>query len=158
MSISLLLPTRGRPERLALFFQSLEDKSSQIDQIEVVLYFDDDDHDYDSYQTVVCDSPLNTEIIVGPRISMGEMLSALFRGSKHEIIGLVNDDIVIETENWDQLIEDHFELCLEDYLLFYPADGFHKKAFRRFLFSMQSSWVVSSLRFPTTKEVTSIRI
>jgi hypothetical protein len=43
IDISLLVPTRGRPQLLQRLFDSLAETTSRLERIEIVLYIDDDD-------------------------------------------------------------------------------------------------------------------
>ncbi|MGY4530942.1 hypothetical protein ACVW0Y_000045 [Pseudomonas sp. TE3786] len=95
--ISLLLPTRGRPELAKRFLQSVVDTAEALHAVEVILYVDDDDtgsHHLDG-------GALHTERIIGPKQSMGVYNTSCYRASKGQIIVLVNDDMVIRTVGWD---------------------------------------------------------
>ena len=65
--ISLLLPTRGRPHLVQRIFQSLISQTANLEDIEVVLYVDDDD---DRSHSLDCDGVRLVKII-GPRLSHG---------------------------------------------------------------------------------------
>lgn len=96
--ISLLLPTRGRPELVKRLFKSIIDTAEAPNLIEVILYVDDDDvesHHLDG-------GSLHTRCIIGPRQSMGTYNTQCYRASKGQIIVLVNDDMVMRTIGWDR--------------------------------------------------------
>lgn len=98
--ISLLLPTRGRHVLVERFFASVVETSSQLDQIEVILYVDEDDvgsHYLDS-------DVLKVTRIIGPRASMGTYNSSCYDSAQGDIIMLVNDDMIIRTLNWDKKV------------------------------------------------------
>ena len=99
-SISLLLPTRGRPALVERFFRSIVETTSHPERVEVVLYVDEDDagsHHLSSEQVAVTR-------IIGPRMSMGEYNSACLARARGDIIILANDDMVIRTAGWDDRI------------------------------------------------------
>ena len=99
-------------------FRSIAETTSHLDQVEVVLYVDEDDtssHDLDSeFFRVVR--------IVGPALSMGGYNSACLQIARGDVIILANDDMVIRTKGWDDHVrsinaefEDQVYLC-------YPND------------------------------------
>lgn len=96
--ISLLLPTRGRPELVARFFDSVVNTADHLHAIEVILYVDEDDpgsHHLDG-------GPLQTVRIIGPNRSMGAYNTECYKASRGQIIVLVNDDMVMRTSGWDR--------------------------------------------------------
>lgn len=113
--ISLLLPTRGRPELAKRFFQSLVDTTTYLDAVEVILYADEDDyssHELDSDEVRI-------KKTIGPRMNMGEYNSYCFEKSRGEIIILVNDDMIVRTQDWDERVRAmHAEFPDEIYLAY----------------------------------------
>ena len=98
--ISLLLPTRKRPELARRFLHSVQATAKYLDDIEVILYVDDDDtasHGLD------CAS-LKVIRIIGPRQSMGSYNTACLERARGDIIVLANDDVVIRTAGWDEAL------------------------------------------------------
>ncbi len=96
--ISLLLPTRGRPELVERFFASVVATAECLSAVEVILYVDDDDpgsHD------LHCDA-VHTVRLIGPNQSMGAYNTACLHASRGQIIVLVNDDMVMRTPGWDR--------------------------------------------------------
>ncbi|PTQ67908.1 glycosyltransferase family 2 protein [Pseudomonas sp. GV071] len=97
VQISLLLPTRGRPELAKRFLESVVKTAEALHAVEVILYVDDDDtgsHHLDG-------RALYTHRIIGPKQSMGAYNTTCFRASRGQIIVLVNDDMVMRTVGWD---------------------------------------------------------
>lgn len=126
--ISLLLPTRGRPTLVNRLFSSITETTSRLDQIEVVLYVDEDDtssHNLDS-------SNFRVVRIVGPALTMGAYNSACLAKAKGDILILANDDMVIRTLGWDERIRAmHVEFADQIYLG-YANDLFKKSRFCTF--------------------------
>lgn len=144
--ISLLLPTRGRPALVERFFGSVVAHTDCIDDIEVILYIDDDDigsHHLDSEKLFV-------NRIVGPRISMGGYNSACYAVAQGRIIILVNDDMVINTPGWDRKIIDLDERISDKIYLAYGNDLFNKK--RLCTFPILSRQTCEILQEPYPKE------
>ena len=120
--ISLLLPTRGRPELAKRLFQSIVDTTTCLDAVEVILYVDDDD--YSSHEL---DNPdIHIEKTIGPRLSMGEYNSYCLEKSRGEIIILVNDDMVMRTQGWDECIRNKHSEFPDGIYLIYCNDLFKK--------------------------------
>lgn len=98
VKISLLLPTRGRPELVERFFKSVINTAEHLDAIEVVLCIDDDD--VGSHH--LHGGSLSTVRLIGPRRSMGAYNTQCYQASTGQIIVLVNDDMVMRTVGWDR--------------------------------------------------------
>lgn len=118
--ISLLLPTRKRPELARRFLHSVQATATYPKDVEIILYADDDDaasHDLD------CDGVQLTRII-GPRLTMGGYNTACLARARGDIIALVNDDVVIRTAGWDEALR-HFDASIPDKIyLVYGDDRF----------------------------------
>lgn len=120
--ISLLLPTRGRRVLVERFFLSLVETASHRDQVEVILYVDEDDVDSHHLGSDV----VRVTRIIGPRASMGTYNSACYGAAQGDIIILVNDDMVIRTPGWDEKIIE-FDANIPDKIyLAYGNDLFKK--------------------------------
>lgn len=119
ISLSLLLPTRLRPELLRRFLDSAAAMARNPGQIEVVLYIDDDDS-----STIGIDSPrLNLTRLRGPRMPMSQLNSACAECSSGQLLMLTNDDVIVETRDWDQAIEDLRAQYADEIFLAWPRDG-----------------------------------
>lgn len=120
--ISLLLPTRGRPELARRFLQSVSEKSTCPQNVEVILYMDEDDTASHSI-----DYPgLTIHRIIGPRQTMGAYNSDCLARSQGEIIVLVNDDMIIRTQGWDERLRQLDASVPDKIYLAYGNDLFKK--------------------------------
>lgn len=98
--ISLLLPTRARPDSALRFLESVATRTTAVGSVEVIMYIDDDD-----VGSHYLDHPAVRVIrVIGPRMSMGAYNSKCYSVSKGEIIILVNDDVIIRSQGWDETI------------------------------------------------------
>lgn len=98
--ISLLLPTRGRPGLVVRFFQSVIEMTTHLEQVEIILYVDEDD--VDSHEL---DSPdIRITKVIGPRMTMGAYNTTCLEKARGSIIMLVNDDMIIRTKGWDERV------------------------------------------------------
>jgi hypothetical protein len=120
--ISLLLPSRGRSKLVERLFDSIIATTSNIEQIEVILYLDEDDtnsHYLDSQNIAVTK-------IIGQESSMGGYNSACLALAKGRIIILINDDIIFRTNGWDEQIIAMDERFEDKIYLAYANDLFKK--------------------------------
>ena len=120
--VSLLLPTRGRPVLATRFLKSVADTTSHPDKVEIIIYVDDDDaesHDIDY-------PGLKIKRIIGSRKTMGEYNSECFEASKGDIIVLVNDDMIIKTQGWDERLRELDNSIKDKVYLAYGNDLFKK--------------------------------
>lgn len=120
--ISLLLPTRGRHVLVERLFASVAETASQLGQIEVILYVDDDDVDSHFLDSDV----LKVTRIIGSRASMGTYNSTCYEAAKGDIIILVNDDMVIRTPGWDEKVIEFDAKIPDKIYLAYGNDLFKK--------------------------------
>jgi hypothetical protein len=117
-SISILLPTRGRPKQAERFLQSVAEMTSDSSRIEVILYVDEDDS---ASHAIQCDE-LSINKIIGPRLPMGGLNTACFERSTGDIIVPLNDDMVLRTSGWDERVIEIHERFDDRVYLTYPND------------------------------------
>lgn len=121
--ISLLLPSRKRPALALRFLRSVLETAAYTDDVEVVLYVDDDDIDSHGI-----DCPgLHLVRIVGPRQSMGAYNTACLARARGDIIMLVNDDVVIRSQGWDEVLRELDASVQDQIYLAYGDDLFKGK-------------------------------
>lgn len=119
-TVSLLLPTRGRPELAERFMRSAADQAESPGQVEVVLYVDEDDTESHGLSA----AGLRSRLIVGPRASMGDYNMACFEQCSGDIVVLSNDDVVIQTRGWDSRLREMDASVRDRIYLAYPNDLF----------------------------------
>jgi glycosyltransferase involved in cell wall biosynthesis len=100
--ISLLLPTRGRPDLVERFLRSVVAQSTRPDLIEVILCVDEDD--VESHGIVF--DELAPKLVVVPRQTMGAYNTECLRQASGEITIAVNDDVVVRTKGWDEKVRE----------------------------------------------------
>jgi hypothetical protein len=119
MKISLLLPTRGRPQFAQRLLQSVVNTAGDIKDIEVVLFVDEDDPD----SHTIAHPLLSIAKIVGaPGQTMGLMNNACAKASCGRYLMLINDDAVFRTRQWDRRIRESFAAFPDDVALVYGND------------------------------------
>lgn len=120
--ISLLLPTRGRPELARRFLQSVAEQSVHPEGVEIILCVDEDDVESHKIEY----PGLNLQCIIGSRRTMGAYNSECLAQSSGEIVVLVNDDMVIRTLGWDEKLRRLDDSIADKIYLAYGNDLFKK--------------------------------
>lgn len=117
--LSLIVPTRGRPEPLGRFLASIARTARFPHRIEIVLVIDDDDPDTRS----VVQRQLHTRRILGaPGRTMGELNAAGYAAATGEFIMLLNDDVTARTPHWDETVVRCFRRFPDPYVLVHVND------------------------------------
>lgn len=120
--ISLLIPTRKRPDNLRRLIDSLRETSSFMPDI--CCYVDSDD---DSY------SPLDfpeVRFVGGERMVFSGMWNRCAQIATGDILMMAADDMAFRTCYWDGMIERAFEECPDKILMVHGDDlGFGRDRF-----------------------------
>lgn len=143
MDLSLLLPTRKRIHNVKRLLESIHKTMSHSTKIEVIFYVDNDDEDSQDYLEDCRDlyeESLCIEWIIGPRIAhMGKMTNLLYERSKAKIVGLIGDDVVFRTIDWDTSILNEFAKYKDNILYLGNIDLLNDNIFCHPF--MHKSWV-----------------
>lgn len=132
--ISILLPSRKRPDSLRRMVESA--RATSTTPLEFVVYFDDDDP-----ESLALSQDLGLVTIVGPRRRLGEYWNECYNASTGEIVLHAGDDLIFRTDNWDQEVYKAFALFPDKILLVHGSDaGMHERAFGSILFTSRK-WV-----------------
>jgi glycosyltransferase involved in cell wall biosynthesis len=116
--ISILLPTRGRPDQAQRLFESIAEHSDNLEQIEIILRLDDDD----TISHALEPNLITHKKIIGPRASMGTLNTECYQQSSGQIIILLNDDMAVRTPGWDAKIRATHERFADEIYLAYAND------------------------------------
>ena len=150
--LSLLLPTRGRPEMLAQVFASLEQTVAQKNKVAVWLYIDHDDQvTMDAIQAGKFKGyTFGIHWVVGESAaSLGEILNLTWRActSGSGIFMMHVDDTLFVTPGWDDIIRAAFNKHPDRILVAYPHDPeLHEPTFQMIL---SAEWLAVTERFST---------
>ena len=98
--ISILCPTRGRPENVIRKVRSILSTSERPDLVEIIFYVDNDDVSFP--KTILKNG--NVIVVNGPRMWLSILQNVLYSYPKGEILMYTGDDVVFETKNWDKII------------------------------------------------------
>lgn len=123
INISILVPTRKRPEWLGRLIGSLVLNTRDISRVELILRIDEGDNSYESinYQGI------NVKKIYGAISTMGAYNSECLYASSGDIIVLLNDDVVVRTLNWDDRVNLIHQKFNDGIYLAYGNDLFKQK-------------------------------
>lgn len=97
--ISILVPSRGRPDNVRRLYKSLLDTT--VGDWELLVRLDDDDPS-------AYDSPPHQTNIVGPRLLLSELWNDLVPYSLGDILMHGGDDITFNTPGWDLIVRQAF--------------------------------------------------
>ncbi len=99
-------------------FDSLAAHTSRPEDLEVVLYLDDDD----PMSHGLNHGDFSVVKIIGPRASMGTYNTACLRRASGDIVILMNDDVVVRTPGWDRAVIELAENVPDGIFLAYAND------------------------------------
>lgn len=114
MIISLLTPSRGRPESFHQMIDSAYSTASYPAQIEIVARLDSDDRSLPKY---------GAEWLTGPRITLSNYWNECAAKASGEILMQCADDIRFRTENWDEVVREAFKDYADRIVYVYGRDG-----------------------------------
>lgn len=118
-TISLLVPSRGRPDGLAAMMDTAIATAIYPRQLEFVVYLDEDDPKLDEYRRA---GDERTLVIIGDRIVLSEMWNTCYAESTGQIVMHCGDDIRFLTDGWDQMVREEFDKTPDKILFVYGND------------------------------------
>lgn len=120
--ISLLVPTRNRPDGLLEMVRSAITMADDPDNVEVIAITDLDDNSYDAV------SHPNMTIHSVERTVLSNYWNIAYCYSKGEIFMHAGDDIRFRTSGWDTIVRRHFDAVPDKILFLYGRDGIQDEA------------------------------
>jgi len=125
-TVSLLVPTRDRPERCADMWRSALSTAAEPKNLELVLYLDDDEPRMRDYLTwMETEDPTQTWMARGPRILLSETWNRCADIAVGEIMWHGNDDVLFRTEAWDESVRGAFNEFPDRIACVHGRDGIH---------------------------------
>jgi hypothetical protein len=122
--ISLLVPSRGRPNRCQAMWRSALEHAADPLRVELLLYLDDDDPTRTAYRAWIRAGDHSRILALdGPRILLTQTWNILLEHATGEILWHGNDDVDFHTDGWDQAVRHAFEAVPDRIALVYPRDG-----------------------------------
>ena len=113
-NLSILCPSRGRPQSLENFLSSVVDTVTHPDRLEILIYVDDDDDtrfDYVSLLKFLAAEPHfqamgNIDLVVDEPLRTPLINNVLAERATGDIFLIANDDQVFKTKGWDVRIDE----------------------------------------------------
>ena len=105
--VSILIPTRGRANRLLKTLASLRETASSLDNYEVILRVDEDDEET---QFADFNSDEMRHMLIRERVGygrLGEMYDEMAAMAQAPWIWIMNDDCEVKGRGWDTQIKDY---------------------------------------------------
>lgn len=118
--ISVLLPTRGRPNGVArLLTSALETATTDV---EFVVYVDDDDPTAEQTLDVLHRNAAT--VVRGPRVVLSEMWNRCWEHARFDVAMQCGDDIVFRSDGWDARVLAEFARSPDRIVFVHGDDGF----------------------------------
>lgn len=118
--ISILLPTRKRPENIVRLHKSALETADDPSQLEFIIAIDDDDTSYDQLME---DGLGNTLFFKVPRQVLSKYWNDCYQKSTGDILMHCGDDIIFRTPKWDKIVTDKFAEYPDHIVFVYGNDG-----------------------------------
>lgn len=116
--ISILCPTRARPENVKRLVDSILSNTSKSDYVEILFYVDNDDSTF----PVEVEVHQNVKVFRGPNIWISNAHNFLYVQSRGTILFSAGDDMIFQTQGWDSLVRKKFELIPDGIGLLFGND------------------------------------
>ena len=129
--ISIIVPTRKRSDSARQMLNSLARTIRHPERVEVVFVVDDDDVSYEGF--VFTALPIRW-IRVKAGLTMGGLNMAGYRISQGNYVMLLNDDVVVSTEGWDEIVLSAFRSFDDGIALIHVNDHLFKEKLCTFPF------------------------
>ena len=110
--ISICTPTRGRPESFKKMCLSVLENATEPDDIEFIVYRDDDDESVYEYIG-------NHKEIVGERIIQSQMYNECYKIATGSIYMFLPDDMLFCTKDWDTYVKEAFDKSVDKIIFVY---------------------------------------
>ena len=127
--ISVLIPSRGRPDWFNRMYTTLNNTATHPRQIEVVAWIDEDDPTKLDYP-VSKHGHVQIRYLTGPRSLLSDNWNSCAYHANGNIFMHCGDDITFDTPGWDQMVRQEFARSDDKILFVYGNDlGPHGETF-----------------------------
>lgn len=124
--ISLLLPTRKRPDNIVRLHTSVQETADNPSEIELIIAVDDDDTSYDELME---NGLANTTFFKVPRTVLSKYWNMCYERAKGDILQHCGDDLVFRTNGWDTVVKNTFDEYPDKIVFVFGDDGHWKNTF-----------------------------
>lgn len=119
--ISLICPTRYRPDGFSAMVESAYLSADDPSQVQVVAYIDDDDPRLGDYRNT--DHQLVVALIVGQRCTLSDAWNRAAAVADGDVVMLAADDLRFRSWGWDRMVADAAAGFPDGIGLMYGRDG-----------------------------------
>ena len=131
--MSLLCPSRGRPNDLERFILSVTDTATDPGRVEILVYVDDDDplkFDYILKHKSLClegnvQSLMNLNVFFDEPLSTPLLNNILAEHAQGDVLMLANDDQVFCDKGWDNRLDEETAKYSDDIYCMWFNDGWY---------------------------------
>lgn len=128
--ISILTPTRNRPNELRRMVRSVFDTAEDANGVEICFYVDQDDELSIPEINRLIDEGYFVGWRVGPRMVLTRCWNELLQDARGELVMQGNDDVVFRTQGWDRMVQGAFDASLDKIIFVHGSDqGMHYERF-----------------------------
>lgn len=130
--LSILVPTRGRPESVRHLIGSAVDTAADPEALEFVFYVDDDDPTGGQVQALAEDSSAegpDVIVIRDRRIILSEAWNRCAAQAGYDVMMHCGDDIRFRTHDWDLTVIDAFAAVPDHIVFVHGSDGHQPESF-----------------------------
>lgn len=133
LKISILCPTRGRPENVKRLMESIASMSAEMP--EIVLYVDEDDETMEPWAFTGHDNPWleklgdKLKVCYGSRRLLSECWNVCAKVATGDILMHAGDDIIFQTKHWDVMVQNAFRSVPDKIIFVHGDDGHFGKQF-----------------------------
>lgn len=117
--ISILLPSRNRPENIERLWNSVKDTADNLDDIEMVVAIDNDDPQAEKYNMI----GQNIKFIVMERTVLSIYWNKCYEAAQGPIFMHCGDDIIFRTKGWDTAVKQAFAQYPDNVVFVHGDDG-----------------------------------
>ena len=123
--ISILTPTRKRPDDMRGLVETCVSTCDHIEDLEFVFYIDEDDSESMNEAENLKDLA-DVKIVVGKRIVLSKMWNVCHENARGDIFMHCGDDLRFRTESWDTKVRDKFDSIPDKIAFVFGSDGYWK--------------------------------
>ena len=128
MKIALLCPTRERVKDVKRLIESLLATTNNLENITLYLGIDDDDPTKGEFSEYSSDANFIKIVDIAPSpdgkfLGLGKIWNLMVKEAPEEILAMIGDDMVFETQDWDTTIINEFKKHKDNVLMVHCNDG-----------------------------------
>lgn len=129
--LSLLCPTRGRPDDFSRFVRSVAETAGEPGRVEILAYVDEDDDEKFEYilalKTLLSEVPVSRlaglDLVVDEPLNTPLINNILAEQSNGDVLLIANDDQIYRDKNWDIRIDEEVKKFPDQIYCMWFNDG-----------------------------------